>query len=238
MRLRFGLMLLVCGIAAGCAKAPPREVNLLLPRMGSQTLFLHVGEGQVDVTPSSDGTVHVGVKLERPRGLFGYWTSAIEAKALDGAALSHSLADGVRNVQLSFPAGTDGAGIQQIWQVQMPPIMYLKLAVDTGEVNVGGVAGGMDVNINVGNLGINVPYGALHAKVGVGAIEARAHVLDYGAVLLATDIGTVELTVNEAAAGTVQRTGAGARVDYQGKGTNVIDLSSGTGKVSLALSDH
>lgn len=239
MRLRTGLILLVSLTAMGCAKAPPRQVNLLAPRIGSQGLALTVDAGSVQVMPSGDGTVHVDVKLERPRWLFGYLTTAGKAKALNGATLSQQLdSNGTRRVKLVFPAGSDTGDIQQTWVVQLPPIMHLQIDMAAGKLDVGGIAGGVDVDLHAGNLDIEIPYGVLHANVGAGDIEARTHVLDYGTVTLVSGVGEAQLTINGSAAGNVQRNGAGQRVDFQGKGSNAINLSSGAGKVTLSLSEH
>ena len=239
MSLRTGSILLVSVIAVGCAKAPPRQVNLLAPRIGSEGLALTVAAGSVQVMPSGDGTVHVDVKLERPRWLFGYWTTTAKAKALNEASLSQQLdSNGTRSVKLVFPAGSDAAEVQQTWIVQLPPIMHLQADVASGKLNIGGVAGGVDVDLRAGMLAIDIPYGVLHANVGAGDIEARTHVLDYGAVTLISGVGEAQLTVNGSAAGNVQRNGAGQRVDFQGKGSNAINLTSGAGKVTLSLSEH
>lgn len=238
MRLRTALVLLASLMALGCAKAPPRQVNLLLPRIGSQGLALTVGEGSVQVLPSGDGTVHVDVKLERPRWLFGYWTTAGKAEALNGATLTQQLDNQTRSVSLAFPAGSDGGGIQQVWVVQLPPIMHLKVAMNAGKLGIGGVAGGVDVDLRAGALDLDIPYGPLQAVLGAGDIEARTHVLDYGPILLQSDSGEAQLTINGSAAGNTQRTGAGQRVDFKGTGTNAINLSSGAGKVTLSLSEH
>ncbi|HEV2212149.1 MAG TPA: hypothetical protein VGS99_02265 [Gammaproteobacteria bacterium] len=239
MSARLGLILLVSVLAVGCAKAPPREVNLLLPRIGSQTLALGVGAGNVQVAPSEDGTVHVTVKLERPRGLFGYWTTAAKAKALNNAALMPTLDNnGVRSVKLQLQAGADSADIQEAWTVEVPPIMHLQVDMQAGNLQILGVAGGVDADLRAGKLMVNIPYGALHGNVGTGDIEAQCHVLDYGAVSLSSGVGEAQLTINGSAAGTSQRNGAGQRVDYQGSGKNPVNLSSGAGKVELSLSDH
>lgn len=239
MSVRLGWVLLVLVLAAGCAKAPPREVNLLLPRIGSQTLALGIGAGNVQVMPSGDGTVHVTVKLERPRGLFGYWTTVGKAKALSDAVLTPSLDNGgVRSVKLRLPEGAASADIQQTWTVEVPPVMHLQVDMQAGELEIAGVAGGVDADLHAGRLAVDIPYGALHGNVGMGDIDARTHVLDYGAVSLTSGAGEAQLTVNGSGAGSSQRSGAGQRVDYQGTGKNAVSLSSGAGKVALSLSDH
>lgn len=239
MRLRTGFILLVSMIAVGCAKAPPRQVNLLAPRIGSQGLALTVDAGSVQVIPSGDGTLHVDVKLERPRWLFGYWTTAAKAKALNGATLSQQLdSNGTRSVKLLLPAGSDAGEIQQTWIVQLPPVMHLQVDVAAGTLDIAGVAGGVDADLRAGSVNIDIPYGILHVNVGSGDIEARTHVLDYGTVTLLSGVGEAQLTINGSAAGNMQRNGAGQRVDFQGKGSNAINLSSGAGKVTLSLSEH
>ena len=236
-RLRIALILLALALS-GCTRAEPRILQLLLPRTGAQVFALSVNAGDVTVTTSQDGTVHVGVTLTPAKGILGSWISRSREAVLEQAVLNHTLVDGKLTVSLAYPAGSETQDVKETWNVALPPIMQVHAELGAGNLDIDGVAGGVEASVYAGKLSINVPYGAIQGRVDTGDLEASAHTLDYGPVSLLSGVGTASLLLNGTAAGTVQQKGPGQTLDYQGSGTTSIKLVAKAGKVTLALSAH
>jgi len=236
-RLRTALVLLALTLT-GCTRAEPRILQLLLPRTGAQEFAVTVNAGDVTVTASQDGTVHVGVTLTPAKGFLGPWISRSREAVLEQAVLNHTLVDGKLMVSLAYPAGSETQDVKETWSVALPPVMQVHAELGAGNLGIDGVAGGVAASVYAGKLSIDVPYGAIQGKVETGDLQASAHTLDYGPVSLFSGVGTASLLLNGAAAGTAQQKGLGQALDYQGSGTTPIKLIAKTGKVTLSLSAH
>ena len=223
---------------AGCTRGEPRKLELLLPRTGAQTLTLMVDAGDVTVTSSQDGTIHVDVTLTPAKGPIGPWIRKSREEVLDHAVLNHSLVNGKLEVSLAYAPGSEPQGVKAVWSVAVPPIMQVQAELGAGNLDISGVAGGVDASVSAGKLAIDVPYGAIQGRVDVGDLQASTHSLDYGAVALSSGVGTAVLTLNGATAGSVTQKGPGQELAYQGSGSTPIKLDAKAGKVTLTLLAH
>ncbi|HSC48574.1 MAG TPA: hypothetical protein VLG68_10860 [Gammaproteobacteria bacterium] len=236
-RLRITLVLLALALT-GCTRAEPRILQLLLPRTGAQVFAVSVNTGDVTLTTSQDGTIHVDVTLTPAKGFLGPWISRSREAVLDQAVLNHTLVNGKLMVSLAYPAGSETQDVKETWSIALPPIMQVHAELGAGSLGIDGVAGGVEASVYAGKLSISVPYGAIQGRVDVGDLDASSHSLDYGPVSLLSGVGTASLLLNGTAAGTVQQKGPGQTLDYQGSGTTPIKLVAKAGKVTLSLSAH
>lgn len=139
---------------------------------------------------------------------------------------------------MQYAAGADTSAISEHWTVAMPASLAIHVHVATGELNVNGVAGGVDGTVDVGKVDLDIPGGPLKIDANVGKIAATVHSLDYGSVELTTNVGKSALSVDGAAAGSHQKSGARDALTWTGKGKNSINLQVNVGKVDVVLLPH
>ena len=227
-------------LLAGCS-VQQQEISVpaqTLPAAGVTSLNLNVNVGRVTVTPSSDGQAHVALSLTPSTSFFGLLTDSASLRAAQQAAITHALNNGVLTLGVQYPANTDSSNISEHWTVALPPMVAVTGKVNVGELNVSGIAGGVDANLNVGKVQLDVPGGPLKVTANVGKIQASAHSLDYSDIALGANIGKVGLTLDGVSAGNPQKTGSGENLDYKMNGKNSISLQVTTGAVTLALQTH
>ncbi len=127
-------------------------------------------------------------------------------------------------------------GWKSQWTVTLPARLALKLELDVGKAEIGGVGGGVNANVDVGKLDVKLPRGPLKASVDVGGVDAEVGSADYGLVDLSADIGHVAFDVNGNRITTGfkhETTGASQRLT--GPGTTAYTLQSNVGSVTLKL---
>lgn len=210
----------------------------VLPAAGVTGLNLNVNVGIVTVTPSSDGQVHVALSLKPSSSFLGVLTGSASLAAAQHASITHTLNNGVLTLAVGYPANTDTGSISEHWTVALPPAIAVTSHMNVGELNVNGIAGGVEANLNVGNVRLNVPGGPLKINANVGKIQASVRSLDYSDIALGASVGKVGLTVEGVSTGSVQKTGSGENLDYKLNGKNSINLQVTTGSVKLSLLTH
>ena len=209
-----------------------------LPATGVTRLSLDVDVGRVTITSSNDGQVHVALSLTPSSSFFGLLTNSASLTAAQHATISHVLANGVLTLGVQYPANTDASDISEHWNVALPPAVAVAGHVNVGELNVSGIAGGVDAGLNVGSVRLDVPGGPLKVSANVGKIQATAHSLDYSDIALTAGVGEAGLTVEGVNAGDTRKSGAGENVNYKLNGSSSINLQVTTGSVKMALLAH
>lgn len=228
------LLLAACSVQQQEISVPAQ----VLPAAGVTGLNLNVNVGRIIITPSSDGQVHLGLSLQPSTSFFGILTDSASLAAARHAAITHVLNNGVLTLGVQYPANTDSSNISEHWTVALPPAVAVTGKVNVGELNVSGIAGGVDANLNVGKVQLDVPGGSLKVTANVGKIQATVRSLDYSDIALGANIGKVGLTLDGVNTGSVQKTTTGQNLDYTMKGKNSINLQVTTGSVQLALLTH
>ncbi|MDE2461333.1 MAG: hypothetical protein KGL98_08785 [Gammaproteobacteria bacterium] len=234
------LMFLPLLLLAACS-VQQQEISVpaqVLPAVGVTSLNLDVNVGRITITPSSDGQVHLALSLQPSTSFFGMLTSSASLAAVQHATISHMLNNGALTLGVQYPANTDSSNISEHWTVALPPTIAVTSKVNVGELNVSGVASGVDANLNVGKVQLDVPGGPLKIIINVGKVQATVRSLDYSDVALGASIGKVGLTLDGVSTGSVQKTTTGENLDYTMKGKNRINLQVTTGSVQLALLTH
>lgn len=228
------LLLTACSVQQQEISVPAQ----VLPAAGVTRLNLNVNVGIVTVTPSSDGQVHVALSLKPSSSVFGFLTDSASITAAHHASITHALNNGSLTLGVQYPANADTGNLSEHWTVALPPAVAITGHVNVGELNVSGIAGGVEANLNVGKVQLDVPGGPLKITANVGKIQATVRSLNYSDVSLGANVGKTSLTVDGVAAGNLQKTGAGQNLSYTMNGKNTINLQVTTGSVTLALLTH
>lgn len=130
-----------------------------------KTVRLDGGVGEIRVTASGDGRIHVKVKVET--GDKSWFSDdadldEVELKAdEDGDELNLSV---------------DGEDIGEDWELAVPAGIALDLDHGVGEIRVEGVSGDIDVDLGVGELDIEIEekrVARIALDVGVGDADIR-----------------------------------------------------------------
>lgn len=225
----------------GACSVQQQEISVpgaVLPASGVTRLDMTVNVGTITVKPSSDGQVHVVLSIKPSTSFFGLLTDSVSLAAAQHAVISHALNNGTLTLGVQYPANTDTSDISEHWDVTLPPGTQISTHVNVGELNVNGIAGGVEAELNVGKVQLDVPGGPLKITANVGKIQATVRSLDYSNVSLGSNVGKTSLTVDGVAAGNPQKTGAGENLSYTMNGKNSINLQVTTGTVTLALLTH
>ncbi|MDE2070385.1 MAG: hypothetical protein KGJ04_03855 [Gammaproteobacteria bacterium] len=228
------LLLAACSVQQQEISVP----SLVMPATGVTRLNMNVNVGVVTITPSSDGQVHVALSLKPSSSFFGLLTNSANLAAAQHATVNHALSNGSLTLGVQYPANTDTSNISEHWNVALPPAVTVTGHVNVGELNVSGIAGGVDAGLNVGAVHLDVPGGELRVSANVGKVQATVRSLDYSDIALGAGVGEAGLTVEGVRAGDVHKTGAGENLNYKLNGKNSISLQVTTGSVKLALLTH
>ncbi|MGA9852414.1 MAG: hypothetical protein WBR15_05725 [Gammaproteobacteria bacterium] len=228
------LLLAACSVQ----QRPVRTLETVLSATGVSVLNLTVNIGEVTITPSSDSNVHVSVGLAPSNNFFGLFTDSNSENAARGASLGHALNNGTLKLGVQYPANADASGISEHWIVAVPASVHINSHVSIGKLDVSGITGGVEADMNVGKVQLDVPGGVLKITTNVGKIQAVAHTLNYSDVTLGASVGSTTLTVDGVPMGTHQKAGAGDTLNYKGGGKDTINLQVNTGKVDVTLLTH
>ncbi len=220
---------------AAAAHAGPRTLILEQDAAALDTLALDIGVGEVHVTPSADGALHVQVTLqqkERESLWFFHWMSQGTQRDIAAAAI-RSRQEGKRStLSLDYPGGNQD-DVKQDWEVQVPARLKLAVAMKVGDMSIEGLAGGVEAKLGVGELSIDTPQGPIRGEVNVGEIRATSGSARPGRIELSSNIGEALLTLGGKSAGSREHGGLGNRVSLDGGGPDDMHLSVNVGEATL-----
>lgn len=238
MKYLFSLALLLSmpllAVAAGT-----RTLTADVPANGIRTLAVTAGVGELRVTPSSDGAVHVSIRLEQKSReflWFFHWQSSTTAREIQSAQIVQRREGDTLELSLGSSGKLDTNQVKQHWELQIPARLALALNMKVGQINVQGVAGGVNINLNVGEIDVDVPRGALRASVNVGQISATTATTAPGPIDLSSDIGEAAVfRQGQRVRGGGRHSGLGRRIHLSGSGPDSVNLSVNVGEADLRL---
>lgn len=182
-------VVVLVALATGAAAPARAETPLTssFPEAGLTALVVHLPNGGVEVQARPDlQTVEVSVAREE-------WSEActVEAKAVGDRV----------EVTVQKPEGTGPRVCSARVVIQAPPRLAVEIEAGTGEVSLGGVAGGGRVSVGVGDVRLADVGGPLEVKGGSGDLvgsytgPALSGRWSSGDVRLTGLTGTVDLDV-------------------------------------------
>ena len=237
MKRSAALLLLAALPVLALADAPAeRTLKTDVDPVALKNLVLRIGVGEVHVTVSRDSKVHAQVTLKQKQRefmWFFHWMSEGTAKDIAGANLRQTQQGDSLTLSLDYPGDTQGDDLKQDWEVQVPARLALTAEMKVGELNIEGVAGGVDARLDVGELSIDTPGGPIRADVNVGEVRATSGSTQLGEISLSSTIGEAVIIIGGKSAGMHEHGGLGNRVSLPGSGPDSMHLSVNVGEVSL-----
>lgn len=236
------LVALLCMTTAGAGEAGAARTLAATVAAGNlHKVSLSANVGEVHVKPSTDGAVHIAVRIKpREHGYwFVKWTDDGAAADMKQAKLNKAIHDGTLGISLSIPNAEDNDNkrFEEKWTITMPAALALKTDTQVGDVRIEGIAGGVDTETHVGEVHIRVPGGSVRAHVNVGELDVATGASAYKTLELDSSIGDIGihgLNVN----GGERGHSLGRHVSLKGNGTDAFDLAVNVGEVNLTFGEQ
>jgi hypothetical protein len=156
-----GLLASLDALAKDC-----RTIEQHFDAAALEALEIDVHVGELDVTPSEDGRVHVSVEVcSRDR-----WFSLRKHKP-EKAALEADEDGG--SLQLAI----DSDDYEEDWEVSMPATVALRADLGVGAASISGLRQDIELDVGVGDAQITgkaADYGRVSGDAGVGDIHVEA----------------------------------------------------------------
>lgn len=239
---RFVLIWLLCWLPlVAQAATGNRTLQTKVSGQGVTELVVHAGVGQLRVTPSPDDQVHVTVQLEQKSTnflWFFHWVSDTTAEKISRIKFEQQQQGQMLTFSLQYPDRLDEGDVKQNWDIQVPAKLMLKIDMKVGQMNVNGIAGGVDASLNVGEIVLNIPRGSVKSRVNVGQIRVASAAAEAGDIHLSSTIGDTRYYLQgQLDHSNMHHDGLGRTMHITGKGTDRVDLEVNIGDVSLHLGE-
>jgi hypothetical protein len=163
-RTLIGLTALVCLPALAGTKCKTMEQSFDAEGLGHVSIDVHVGE--LRITPSEDGKIHVLVEACARSGWFGWRKRSADAAALEVKRAEEHMRFVLNNDKFS-----------ETWTVSLPAEVAIDADMGVGEISIGGMRSDIDVDVGVGDATIKgraADYHSVSGDVGVGDITVDA----------------------------------------------------------------
>lgn len=239
-----GMALLSAVPPVSAADSGPRIFELELPTGEITSVKLHMGNGQIVVSPSSDRQIRIRLEA-KPKPFTddeGSWnpfswflSSRLESheslmQALD---LESSVAGELLTIRPTPRGSSREDRVVESWIVELPTHLHLDLDANSGKVEINGIAGGIRVRQGYGDIEVNVPHGSLDIEVEVGSIQARSGAEDWRQLVLRSTVGNTRVWVDGRRMDYPDPPGAGSRISLEGRGEEIFTLQVEVGDAEI-----
>jgi hypothetical protein len=119
--------------------------------------------------------------------------------------------------------------------VTLPPDLALHLALDSGDVAVRGMAGGVRLRLGAGDARVQAPAGDLDLQVAVGDLDATLASPSLGEVHLASSVGDTRLWMHGGWVDQPREPGPGNHIALHGTGQFSVHAAVEVGDVEVRL---
>lgn len=236
---RLAILGLLLGLPLLAQAADPRMLNTDISASGINAVVITAGVGELHITPSTDGAVHVQVSLEQKSReflWFFHWQSRATTQEIQAAQITQKQQGERLILMLTTSGKLNNDNVKQKWNVQVPARMAVDLNMKVGEATIDGVAGGVQAALNVGELNVDVPRGILSAKINVGQISVTTATNQPGNIVLSSNIGEAALYINgKYISHAGEHSGLGRTIDLNGSGPDSMHVSVNIGEVDLRV---
>lgn len=203
------------------------------------------GPGEMEISPSDDGAVHVSLELRQQQHsllwLF-HWLSRDTTRDLMAATLRQARDVDTLTVALVYPSGEGRSDIQERWSVRVPARLALDADLYAGQLKIDGMEGGIRAHLKAGELEIRSPAGGIHAAVDYGRLKVDSDSAQPGTLSVNSDHGLAVLSLDGKYYGPPEDHGFMGNVHLIGNdvtehrsGKDDMDLSVYAGAVSLQV---
>jgi len=183
--------------------------------------------------------LHVQVELQQKSEnflWFFHWMSHSTAREIAAVTLQQKTENDDVTYSLDYPRHLDEDDVKQIWTVEVPARLSVKVRMKVGEMTVLGVSGGVDAKLEVGQLTLKTQGGPIKASVNVGQIRATSATVQPGNIRISSNIGDARLEMpnwNDNDKG--NRSGLGRTINITGKGPDNMNLDVNIGDAHLRI---
>jgi hypothetical protein len=242
------LVLLAAGASSLSAaeRSGPRTLTWEAPTTGVEELRLEAGNGRVEVVATPGDAVRVSLRAELKRWsddepwrrmVSWFLTSAHkeDAALMSALALEHEQEGGALSLGLRPRGRTRTNRVAETWRVELPAGKRAVVRLDSGDVTVTGVAGGVEVRLGAGDVVVRAPQGDLDVTVGVGDIDVRLASLSTRDVVLEAQVGDTELWVAGNRVRHAREPGPGNHTSLRGSGRFDVRANVSVGDVAVRI---
>jgi hypothetical protein len=228
------------------ASPTPPVLQWSAPATGVVEVVVEAGNGEVTVVPSADDQVRVEVRTrlkrwsddEPWRRLAGWFLSSRyeeDEALLASLRIDHRRSGDLLELTLLPRGRTRTNRVEESWRVEVPATAKVDVQLDSGDLEVTGVGGGVRAELGAGDLLVRVPQGDLDLRVGVGEIEASLASRSTARVALESTVGDARLWVGGSRIEHAREPGPGNHVSLSGSGRYAVRASVDVGDVSVRV---
>ena len=225
--------------------AGERTLSADRPAAGVERVTVHGGQGEMRITPSTDGMVHVKLVLQQQEKSFLWlfnWLSGETTHDLAGAALKLDQSPDGLAVSLKYPSNDAHSDVQEKWTISLPAKSVLSAEMRAGMIQIKGMQAGIKAHLRAGELEISSPAGGIQAAVDYGRLKVSSDTDAPGVLTLSSDHGLAVLSLDGKYYGPPEDHGfmgnvhlLGNAVTEHAPGKDNMDLSVYAGAVSLRV---
>ena len=248
------LLSVCCAVAAAPAvgaqlpKPSPlrRVLRADIPAQALRSIALRGGDGKVRIAPGTADTVRVLVKVypkpPRKRDLVEsmrkwFLTSAYrtDEEFVQAIRIESRSEEGKLELGLTPSASSRRRRIKEEWILEVPSRLALVLSLGEADLDVSGVAGGVNLELGVGQADLDVPAGDVAVELGVGSAKVRTASDSIRQVKLTSSVGGTSLWTHGARVRYSDPPGAGSEISMEGQGQYSIRIEVSVGNAELRI---
>ncbi len=238
--------ILICALTASAGAALEREIEQIIPARDFETLRLKTGNGQVNVEPSPDDSVHLRIVFSPRRGGSGDGgglRSWFVSSRLDREELLESIElrvkeNGKQLTITPLPMGsTLHDRVNERWIVAAPARLRVEVDASSSEVDVRGIKGGVRLRQGHGGANIEVPEGDLDVVLEVGDVHATSGADEYASVDVEAQVGKTKVWLDDRRVRTSKPPGPGSFFKMDGGQGDTVDVRVTVGNATLRLGE-
>ena len=224
----------------------PRQLTWQGAAAGIQRLEIRAGNGTAKVRAIEGDEIRVRVSLRPKRNLDGKtfrrafrWFLASGYDDADQLSQAVDLQVKRRNGELviqPLPHGRSRkSAIVETWEIDVPMRLGLQVHMDSAEIEVSGLEGGVVLRLGHGEAKVDVPRGDLDLEVTVGNIEAQLRQTDLGELRLASEVGDTRLWLDGRRVKHPKPPGPGSHIKIEGDGPDEVHVRVTVGDAKLTV---
>jgi FlaG/FlaF family flagellin (archaellin) len=226
----FVLMITFAAGSAAFAQERTRDFSATIPAAQLKTVVIEANVGNVRLTGGSGDSARIDLHLKATSN-FSLWSGREW-----GDVYAVELHTEVRGDELRISLRGEHKNLSEDWTITVPARLAAQVNANVGEIDVKGLTGGCEAEVNVGHLRIDVPAGNIRATASVGDVRVTTGGRSFGEVDVETNVGDSRLTVEGLRVeSNGRRYGPGERVRFSGRGRDRIDVKTNVGDAQVTI---
>jgi hypothetical protein len=255
-RFFYPSLLAVCfavGAAASVIGAQPtkpsplqRVLRAVIPARAVRSIVLRAGDGKVRIASANGDVVRALVKVypkppserdvvESVRKWFLTSAYRTDGEFVQAIRIESRSEGGQLELGLTPSASSRRRRIKEEWTLEVPSRAALVLSLREADLDVSGVAGGVNVELGAGQADLDIPAGDVAVEVAVGSAKVRTASDSIRQVRLTSAVGRTSLWRHGARVRYGDPPGAGSEISVEGQGRYSIRIDVSVGDAELRI---